>query len=99
MNFLTQVEQLKLATGVAERREATDELSNSRTVDVVDLSQVENDLLFAFGDELVDFVSEFADFFSQNNAALHVEDGDVRDFASFDGQRHECGYGGRWPEW
>ena len=99
MNFLTQVEQLKLATGVAERREAADQFSNSRAVDVVDLSQVEDDLFLALRNELMNLVAKLADLFSQNNAALHVEDRDVRDFASFDGQRHECGYGGRWPEW
>ena len=85
MNLLAQIKKLQLAAGVTERRVATHQFSYTGAIDIVDLSQVEDDLFLAFGDEFVDLVTKFADFIPQNDAALHVEDGDVSDFAGFDG--------------
>lgn len=88
MDFLGEVEELEFASGVADGGEAADEFADAGAVDVVDADEVEDDLLFAAGDEGADGVAEIADFFTENDATGDVEDGDVSDFAGINLQGH-----------
>jgi len=91
VNFLGEVEEFEFATGVADGGEAADEFSDAGAVDVVDADEVEDDLLFALGDQGADGVAEIADFVAEDDATSNVEDGDVSDFAGFDLQGHDSG--------
>jgi hypothetical protein len=82
VDFLSQVEQFQFAACVTDGREAADELSHSRAIDIVHTGEVENNLFLAVGDKVANGVAEITDFFAQNDAAVNVEDGDVSDFAS-----------------
>ena len=88
VNFLGELEELELASGVADGGEAADEFSEAGAVEVVDVGKVENNLLFVFGDEAADGVAERVDLVAEDDASVNVKDGDVRDFAGFDGQGH-----------
>jgi len=88
VDFLGEVEELEFAAGVADGGEAADEFSDAGAVDVVDAGEVEDDFFLAGGNKGADGVAQDADFIAQDNAALNVEDGDVRDFAGVDSQRH-----------
>src|SRR5271170_3948048 len=91
LDFLGEVEEFEFAAGVADGGEAADEFSHAGAVDVLDAGKVQDDFLFALGDEIVDGVAEVADFFAEDDASVDVEDGDVSDFAGVDLQGHdEC---------
>ena len=85
LDFLGEVEEFEFAAGVADGGEAADEFSDAGAVDVVDADQIEDDFLLALGDEVADSVAEVVDFVTEYDAAGHIEDGDVGDFAGFDG--------------
>jgi hypothetical protein len=89
--FLSQVEELELAAGVADRGKAADEFSYARAVDIVNADQVEDNLLLAVGDEGADGVAEIADLIAEHDAASDVEDDDVSDFAGIYLQGHDSG--------
>ena len=89
VDFLGEVEELEFAAGVAHGGEAADELPDAGAVDVVDVGEVEDDFLFAFGDEIADGVAEVADFFAEDDASVDVEDGNVSNFAGIDLQGHD----------
>src|ERR1700686_1693448 len=72
VNFLGEVEELEFAPGVADGGEAADEFSEAGAVEVVDVGEVEDDLLFAFRDEAADGVAEGVDFVAENDAAVQV---------------------------
>src|SRR5450432_206314 len=91
LDFLGEVEELEFAAGVADGGVAADQFSDAGAVDVVDAGEVEDDLLFAVGDEIADGVAEVADFVAEDDASGDVEDGDVSDFAGLDLQRHCIG--------
>jgi hypothetical protein len=83
VNFLGEVEELEFASGVADGGEAADEFSYAGAVDVVDPDEVEDDFLFAFGDQGANGVTKSSDFVAEDNASVDVENGDVSDFAGF----------------
>jgi hypothetical protein len=89
LDFLGEVEKFEFASGVADGGEAADEFTDAGAVDVVDADEVEDDLLFAVGDEGADGVAESADFLTEDDAAGDVEDGDVSYFAGVNLQRHD----------
>lgn len=90
MNFLRQVQQLELATGVAHGGETAHELSHAGTVDVVDGGQIQDDLLLAFRDEVADGSAKVADLIPEDDASIDVEDGNVTNFARSDIEWHDC---------
>jgi len=100
VDFLGKVEEFELAARVADGGEAADELSETGTVEVVDVSEVEDDFLLVLGDEFADSVAERVDFVAQDDAAVDVENGDVSDLAGVDGQGHDSagGNGSGWEE-
>src|SRR5271168_4411592 len=51
VDFLGEVEELEFAAGVADGGEAADEFSDAGAVEVIDVGEVEDDLLFALGDQ------------------------------------------------
>src|ERR1700733_13114095 len=81
VNFLGEVEELEFSAGVAGGGEAADEFSDAGAVEVIDVGEVEDDFLFALGDEGTDFIAESADFGAEDETSMNVEDGDVIDFA------------------
>jgi hypothetical protein len=85
LNFFGEAEEFEFAAGVADGGEAGDEFADAGGVDVVDVGEVEDDFLFAFGDELADGVAEFSCFVAERDASVDVKDGDVADFARGDG--------------
>lgn len=87
-NFLGEVKEFEFATGVAGRGEGADQFSDAGAVEVVDAGEVEDDLLFSVGEQVAHGGAEFADFRAENEAAMNVEDGDVRHFAGINLQRH-----------
>ena len=89
-NFLGEVEEFEFAAGVAGGGEGADEFSHPRAVEVVNGGEVEDDLLFAVGEEVADGGAEFADFGAEDEAAVDVEDGDVGNFAGVNLQRHDA---------
>ena len=88
VDFGGEVEEFEFASGVADGGEAADQFADAGAVDVVDAGEVEDDLLFAFGDEGADGVAEIADFLAEDDAAGDIEDGDVSDFAGINLQGH-----------
>ncbi len=87
-DFLGKVEQFQFASRVADCGKAADELADARTVEVVDVGKVQDDFLLAMGEEIAHRVAEFPNLVTQDDAPVDVEDGDVRDFAAIDFQRH-----------
>jgi len=88
VNFLGEVEELEFSASVAHAGITADKSSDAGRVDVVDAGEIEDDFLFVLRDEVFDSVAEDFDFVAENDAAAHVENGDVRDFASFDIEGH-----------
>jgi hypothetical protein len=89
VNFLGEVEELEFASGVADRGEGADEFSDAGAVEVVDIGEVEDDFLFALGDQVADGGAKSADLGAEDDAAVDVEDGDVRNFAGINFQGHD----------
>ena len=88
MDFLGEIEELEFASGVADGGEGADEFSDAGAVEVVDVGEVEDDFLFALGDQVANGGAESADFGTKDDASVNVEDGDVGDFAGIDGEGH-----------
>jgi hypothetical protein len=85
LNFLGEAEEFEFATGVADGGVAADQFADAGGVDVIDIGKIEDDFLFAFGDELVDGIAELSGFVAEGDASVNVDDGDVADFARGDG--------------
>jgi len=88
LDLLGKVEEFEFSAGVADGGEAADKFADAGAVDVVDALEVEDDFFLALGDEVADGVAEVADFVAEHNASGDVENGDVSNFAGFDGQGH-----------
>ena len=84
MDLLGEVEQFEFAAGVAHGGEAADKFTDPGAVDVVDVGEVEDDFFLAVRDQLMHSVAERADFFTEDDAAVDIDDGDVTDFAGGD---------------
>ena len=88
VDLLGEVKEFEFAAGIADGSVAADQFSDAGTVDVVDVSKVEDDFFLALSNEVTNGGAKFSDFVPENDAALNVEDGDVGDFAGFDFERH-----------
>src|SRR5262249_36946033 len=75
--FLGQVQQLELPALVADGGECTDELTDSRTVDVGDVAQVQQYLFLPFAEQIFDCLSQDYAAFAQGDAAAHIHDGNA----------------------
>lgn len=88
LDFLTEVEELEFAARVAHGGEAADEFSDTRTVDVIHVGEVEDDFFLAALNQAVDGIAEIANFVAENDTAVNVENGDVGNFARVNRDRH-----------
>ena len=88
-NFLGEVKEFEFATSVARGGEGADQFSHARAVEIVDAGEVEDDFLFAIGEQVADGSAEIADFGAEDETAVDVEDGDVGNFAGVNLQRHD----------
>ena len=95
LHFFAEAVEFEFAAGVADGGVAADQFADAGGVDVIDVGEVEDDLLFAGGDEFADGVAEQAGFVAEGDAAVEIEDGDVADFAGGDGHR-KWGLRGEW---
>jgi len=85
LNLLGEVKEFEFTPSIADCGEAADQFADAGAVDVVDALKVEDDFLFAAGDEVADGVAEVADFVAEDDASGDVENGDVSDFARVNG--------------
>src|ERR1700720_4293826 len=85
VNFLGEAEEFEFAAGVADGGVAADQFANAGGVDVVDVSEVEDDFFLAGGDEVKNGVPEKAGCVAEGDASVEVDDGDVANFAGGDG--------------
>src|SRR4029078_10168861 len=85
LDALGQVEQLQAAALTAHRRERADDLAQASRVDVRNTFKIQDELLFAVGQQAVDLVLEQLVTFAKGHLALQVEYGDVthRPFGDF----------------
>jgi len=84
LNFLGEAEEFEFAAGVADGGKAADQFADAGGVDVIDVSEVEDDFFLTIGDKLADGVAEFSGFVAESDASVKVEDGYVADFARCD---------------
>lgn len=89
MNFLGEVHEFEFASSIAHGGEGGHELADAGAVDVIDPSEVEEDLFLSLGEEIADGLAERVGFVAQSNAAADVEDGDVIGLAAVDAKSHE----------
>src|SRR5215469_14087672 len=91
MHFLCQVQQLQLAPGIAYGSERSDQLTHTGAVDVIHLSQIENDLLLAVRHQLAHSIPQKMNLISQHDAPPNIQDRDVSNFPRFNQEGHETG--------
>jgi hypothetical protein len=85
VNFLAEAQELEVAARVPHRGEAADQLAHAGGVDVIDVSQVENNFFLALCNQPVDRVPQLPGFIAQSDAPVDIDDGNVADFACGDG--------------
>ena len=86
VNFLGEIQELELASGVADCGVASDKFAHSRTVEIIDVCEIENDFFLILRDEITNRVAQVADFRAKNNTPADVDNGDMRDLAGVDRQ-------------
>src|SRR4051812_12781332 len=69
VDFLREVQQFQLATFLADGRECADQFADTGAVNVGHVSQVQQDLLFAFAKDFADGVSQDHAAFAKSDAA------------------------------
>ena len=84
VNLLGEIEEFELAPGVADGGKAADQFADAGGIDVIDVSEVEDDFLLAIADELADGIAQLSGFVAEGDASIHVDDGNVADFARSD---------------
>ncbi len=99
VNLLGEIEQLKVSALVAHGGKRADQLADTRAVDISHVTQVEQDLLGAFAEEIPHGVAQLHTAFSQGNAAATIHNGDPVHLTGLDFHAHEyssldCGTGG-----
>src|SRR5581483_2892169 len=88
VHLLRQVEQLQLATLVLNSRECTDQLANSRAVDIVHIAEVQQNLLVSFCEQVFDCVAEHNAAFTERNAPIAIDNVHSINLAGADSQIH-----------
>src|SRR6478609_6635189 len=81
VNFFGQVEQLEFAALVAHGGESADQFADARAIDIVHVSEVEQDFLLPLGQQFAHYVLQYHAAFAKSNAAAAIHDGDAVNLA------------------
>src|SRR5581483_7600712 len=76
VHFLGEVEQLEFAALVADAGESADQFADAGAVDVINVSEVEQDLLVALGDQVADGVAQDHAAFAEGDTSAQIYDCD-----------------------
>jgi hypothetical protein len=74
---LGQVQQLQLTALVADRSKGPEQGADARTVNVVDVAQVQQDLFLSLAEQVFDSVAQHRDVFALFDTSTQVNDGDA----------------------
>ena len=77
VDLLGQVQQLQLAALVADRSKGPEQGVDARTVNVVDVAQVQQDFLVSLAEQTFDRVAQHRDVFALLETSTQVNDGDA----------------------
>ncbi len=77
VDLLGQVQQLQLAPLVADRSKGPEQGVDARTVNVVDVAQVQQDFLVSLAEQTFDSVAQHRDIFALLDTSTQVNDGDA----------------------
>jgi hypothetical protein len=88
VDLLGEVQQFELASCVADSGKAADEFSHTGAVEVVNIRKVQNDLFLSLRNQVADGGAKRTYLWTENEAAVNVEDSHVSDFAGINGQWH-----------
>ena len=75
MHLLRQVEQFELATLIADRRKGAHQLSDAGAVDISNVTEIQQNLLFAFAKQLADLVAQHDAAFPERDTSAEIHDG------------------------
>src|SRR5438270_10582060 len=82
MNLLGQIQQLEFATLVAHGGEGADQFADAGAVNVVHLTEVQQNFLVAFGKQVAHLVAQHDAAFAQSDAAAEIDNGNAIDLTS-----------------
>jgi hypothetical protein len=99
VDLFGEIEKFKVSALVADRSKRADQLADARAVDVGYVTQIEQDLLGAFGEQITYGVTQLHTAFSQRNASAAIHYADPVHLTGLDFHAHEnsslnCGTGG-----
>src|ERR1035437_3488255 len=72
IDFLGEVQELEFAALILGRGEGADQFTDARTVDIVDVLQVQNNLLVPFGEDIAHRVAENDAAFAEGDATAAI---------------------------
>jgi hypothetical protein len=76
-NFLSQVQQFQIAALILHRCKSTDQFADSRTVNVIDVSEIEENPLSLVIQEPADCLSKQRAAVTKNNTPAQIDNGDL----------------------
>src|ERR1035438_1498077 len=88
VDLLGEVEQLEFAAGVPDRGKSTDQFADAGAIDVVNVSEVQQNFFRSLSEHIVDGVAQRDTAFPQGDASTKVEDGDSVHLAGCDFHAH-----------
>src|SRR5579863_4148621 len=77
VDFLGEVQQLQLATLIADGGEGADQLADTRAVYVADIAQVQQDFLLPLAQQVLNGVAQNDTALAQGDSPAQVDDGDA----------------------
>src|SRR5687767_3856128 len=81
LQFLRKIEKLQLTTLFVNRGVAGNQFSDAARIDVADLRQVQQDLLFAFLKQATNRRAQGNAAFADGDLAIHIKNGDISNLA------------------
>src|SRR5437588_1616013 len=90
VDLFGELQQFEVATFLAHGGVGADQLPDAGAIDVVDVTQVEKNLLAAFGKQAAHSVAQSHTAFAQSDAATQVHDSDAVDLARAGFHGHGC---------